>query len=170
LVERGVRYVQLFDWGWDSHGASDGEALNADNGFRRKCKELDRPVTALLLDLASSGLLDETLVVWTGEFGRTPMRENRGGAEMAFLGRDHHPHAFVAWLAGGGVKGGFHYGETDPVGFAPIKDPVAPRDLQATLLHLLGIDHKRLTYPYQGLQQRLTGVIKPARVLTDVIS
>jgi hypothetical protein len=170
LVERGVRYVQLFDWGWDSHGASDGEALNSDKGFRRKCRELDQPVAALLADLDNRGLLDETIVIWGGEFGRTPMRENRGGAEMSFLGRDHHPHAFVIWLAGAGVKAGYRHGETDPIGFAPAKDPVAIRDLHATLLALLGIDHKELIYPYQGLAQKLTGVQKPARVIQEILS
>jgi hypothetical protein len=168
LVERGVRYVQLFDWGWDSHGASESEALNTEQGFRRKCRELDQPVTALLLDLEQRGLLSETLVVWGGEFGRTPMQENRGGAEMAFVGRDHHPHAFTIWMAGGGVKGGISYGETDPIGFSPAKDPVNVRDLHATMLALLGIEPKKLTYPYQGLDQKLIGV-KPAKVIKDIM-
>ena len=167
LVERGVRFVQLFDWGWDSHGADKSEALNG--GFISKCEQIDQPVAALLSDLKQRGMLDETLVVWSGEFGRTPMRENRGGREMPFVGRDHHPHAFTIWLAGGGVRGGFHYGETDPVGYRPLGTPVLVRDLHATLLHLLGLDHRRLTYPYQGLDQKLSGV-KPARVIKDIIA
>ncbi|MEM8678980.1 MAG: DUF1501 domain-containing protein, partial [Planctomycetota bacterium] len=104
LVEAGVRYVQLFDWGWDSHGADQNEALN--RGFKEKCRQFDRPAAALLQDLKQRGLLDETLVIWGGEFGRTPMRENRGGKEMAFVGRDHNPSAFTLWMAGGGVKAG----------------------------------------------------------------
>lgn len=167
LVERGVRYVQLFDWGWDSHGASQSEALN--HGFKNKCEQVDRPMMALLTDLEQRGLLEDTLVVWGGEFGRTPMRENRGGQEMKFVGRDHHPFAFTMWMAGGGVKPGFSHGETDPFGYAPVTDPVLPRDLQATLLHLLGIDHKRLVYPFQGLDQKLTSV-RPARVIDPIIA
>lgn len=167
LIERGVRYVQLYDWGWDSHGAGENEALH--HGFKGKCRELDQPVTALLLDLEQRGLLDETLVVWSGEFGRTPMRENRGGQEMKLIGRDHHPHAFTVWLAGGGVRAGYAHGETDPIGYAPISDRVEVRDLQATMLRLLGIDHERLIFPFQGLDQKLTGV-KPARVIDSIIA
>jgi Protein of unknown function (DUF1501) len=167
LVERGVRFVQLFDWGWDSHGASEDTALNA--GFKDKCKLIDQPIAALLTDLEQRGLLEDTLVVWSGEFGRTPMRENRGGTEMKFVGRDHHPHAFTLWLAGGGVRGGFTYGETDPVGYAAVGEPVLVRDLQATMLRLLGLDHQRLVFPFQGLNQKLTGV-KPARVIEEVIA
>ena len=167
LIERGVRYVQLFDWGWDSHGSGQNEALNF--GFADKCRLMDRSVTALLLDLERRGLLDETLVVWGGEFGRTPMRENRGGKPMEFPGRDHHPHAFTIWLAGGGVKPGFSYGETDSIGYFPVKDAVNPRDLHATILHLLGIDHRRLTFRYQGLDQKLTSV-KPARVISEIVA
>ena len=126
-------------------------------------------MAALLIDLERRGLLDETLVVWAGEFGRTPMRENRGGKEMKFVGRDHHPFAFTVWMAGAGVKRGFDHGATDPIGFNPVTEPVQPRDFHATLLHLLGLDHKRLTYPYQGLDQRLTGVVKPARLVTDIL-
>ncbi len=167
LVERGVRYVQLFDWGWDSHGAAESEALNT--GFKNKCKEIDQAIAALLTDLEQRGLLDDTLVVFAGEFGRTPMRENRGGREMKFVGRDHHPHAFTVWMAGGGVKRGFNYGETDPIGYHVTKDPVQVRDFHATLWHLLGIDHKRLVYPHQGLNEKLTGV-KPARVVKDILA
>jgi hypothetical protein len=167
LVERGVRFVQLFDWGWDSHGASESEAING--GFRDKCRLLDQPMAALLTDLDQRGLLDDTLVVWSGEFGRTPMRENRGGKPMAFIGRDHHPHAFTVWMAGGGVRPGFSYGETDPIGYSPIADKVEVRDLHATILRLLGMDHEGLIYPFQGLNQKLTGV-KPARVVEPLIA
>ena len=167
LVERGVRFVQLFDWGWDSHGASASEALNS--GFKQKCQQTDKPMAALLTDLEQRGLLDETLVIWAGEFGRTPMRENRGGKQMQFVGRDHHPFAFTIWMAGGGLKRGYSYGETDPIGFAPIENPVEVRDWHATILHLMGIHHARLSYPFQGLNQKLTGV-KPVKVLKDVIA
>ena len=167
LIERGVRYVQLFDWGWDSHGASAEEAL--DIGFRDKCRDVDQATAALLTDLEQRGLLDETLVIWGGEFGRTPMRENRGGQKMTFIGRDHHPDAFTIWLAGGGVKQGFSFGETDPIGYTPIADPVNVRDFHATLLHLLGFDHKQLTYRYRGLDEKLTGV-KPARVVHEILA
>ena len=168
MVERGVRYVQLFDWGWDSHGASASEALNGESGFQKKCRQVDRPMAALLSDLKARGLLDETLVVWSGEFGRTPMRENRGGKEMKLVGRDHNPGAFTAWMAGGGVKPGISHGETDEVGYGAAIDPVQLRDFHATILHLLGFDHKKLQYPYQGLNQKLTGV-KPAQVIRALL-
>ncbi len=167
LVERGVRYVQLFDSGWDSHGANAEEALN--KGFQNKCRDIDQATAALLIDLEQRGLLDETLVIWGGEFGRTPMRENRGGKEMLFVGRDHHPDAFTIWLAGGGVKRGFSFGETDPIGYSAITPPVHLRDLHATVLHLLGLDHTRLTFPYRGLNEKLTGV-KPACVVQEVLA
>ncbi|QDU54757.1 DUF1501 domain-containing protein [Aeoliella mucimassa] len=167
LVERGVRFVQLFDWGWDAHGASESEALNS--GFKNKCHQVDQPVAALLTDLEQRGLLDDTLVVFAGEFGRTPMRENRGGRTMQFVGRDHHPAAFSIWLAGGGVQRGMAYGETDPIGYEVTKDPVQFRDLHATMLHLMGFDHKQLVFPHQGLDQKLTGV-KPARVVREIIA
>lgn len=168
LAERGVRFIQLFHWGWDSHGAAASEALNA--GFQDRCREVDRPMTALLSDLDQRGLLADTLVVWGGEFGRTPMRENRGGKEMSFIGRDHNPGAFTMWLAGGGVRPGTTYGETDELGYQVIRDVVSPHDLHATLLHLLGIDHKRLTYYHQGLPQRLSNVTQPSRVITDLMA
>ncbi|WP_146398768.1 DUF1501 domain-containing protein [Pseudobythopirellula maris] len=167
LAERDVRFIQLFDWGWDSHGAAKEEALNS--GFKNKCEQMDRPVAALLADLKERGLLDDTLVVWSGEFGRTPMRENRGGEEMKFIGRDHNPHAFTLWMAGGGVKAGYTHGETDEFGYQPVTEPVHVRDFHATLLHLLGLDHERLTMPFQGLDQKLTGV-KPARVVREVLA
>ncbi|MEM7698015.1 MAG: DUF1501 domain-containing protein [Verrucomicrobiota bacterium] len=167
LVERGVRFVQLFDWGWDSHGASKSEALN--DGFLKKCDQVDRPISALLTDLKQRGLLEDTLVVWGGEFGRTPMRENRGGKEMALRGRDHNPGAFTLWMAGAGVKAGTTYGETDSIGYGAASDPVKLHDFHATMLHLLGFDHKRLAVNFQGLQQRLTGV-HPAHVVQGVLA
>lgn len=167
LVERGVRYVQLFDWGWDSHGASQSEALNG--GFQKKCQEVDQPMAALIRDLKERGLLEDTLVVWSGEFGRTPMRENRGGREMKLVGRDHNPGAFTAWMAGGGIKPGVTYGETDEVGYGAAIDPVPLEDFHATMLHVLGFKHKKLTYPFQGLNQRLTGVTE-ARVIDELLA
>ncbi len=167
LVEKGVRYVQLYDWGWDSHGAAKSEALNG--GFHSKCQQIDKPISALLGDLKERGLLEDTLVVWSGEFGRTPMRENRGGSEMKFVGRDHNPSAFTLWMAGGGVKGGTTYGETDAVGYSAAENPVQLRDLHATMLHLLGFDHARMSVPFQGLNQKLTGV-KPTQVINDILA
>ena len=167
LAERGVRFIQLYHWGWDSHGADAKEALNL--GFNDRCREVDQPAAALLADLKSRGLLEDTLVVWGGEFGRTPMRENRGGQAMKYVGRDHNPGAFTIWLAGGGVKPGFSYGETDDMGYEIVKDPVEIRDLHATLLHLLGFDHHRLNYKFQGLEQKLTSV-KPARVVSEILA
>lgn len=167
LAEKGVRYIQLFDWGWDSHGAAKSEALNG--GFIDKCKQVDKPMAALVSDLKQRGMLDDTLLVWSGEFGRTPMRENRGGKEMTFVGRDHNPEAFTLWMAGGGVKPGFTYGETDPMGYAPSKHPVQLRDMHATMLHLLGFNHKKMTVSFQGLNQKLTGV-KEAHVVNGVIA
>lgn len=156
LVERGVRFVQLFDWGWDSHGTGPGDSL--DLGFRNKCREIDRPMTALILDLKQRGLLDETLVVWGGEFGRTPMQENRDNKDMPFVGRDHHPDAFTMWMAGGGIKKGITYGETDELGFTAISGRTSVHDVHATMLHLLGLNHEKLTYEFQGRPFRLTDV------------
>jgi hypothetical protein len=159
LAERGVRYIQLFDWGWDSHGAGENEALNA--GFKDKCRAVDRPLAALILDLKQRGLLEDTLIVCSGEFGRTPMRENRGGMEMKLIGRDHNPGAFTLWMAGGGVKGGLSYGETDEFGYQAVVDKVSVHDFHATLLHLLGFDHLKFTYPVSGVNMRLSNVTKP---------
>jgi hypothetical protein len=167
LAERGVRFVQLYHWGWDSHGSMASEALNI--GFVDRCREVDQPIAALIADLKSRGMLEDTLLVWGGEFGRTPMRENRGGAEMKFVGRDHNPSAFTIWMAGGGVKPGMSYGETDDMGYEIIRNPVEIRDLHATMLYLLGFDHRKLNYPYQGLDQKLTGV-KSARVVAEVLA
>ncbi len=156
LVEKGVRFVQLYDWGWDMHGTNLEASLGA--GMVTKCAEIDKPMTALLIDLKQRGLLEDTLVVWGGEFGRTPMRENRGGVTMPFLGRDHHTEAFSIWMAGGGIKGGYSHGQTDEIGYYGVEDRVHVHDLQATILHQLGLDHKRLTYPFQGRDFRLTDV------------
>jgi hypothetical protein len=153
LVEKGVRFVQLFDWGWDHHGISPGESI--DKTLPIKAQQIDRAISGLLTDLEQRGLLDETLVVWSGEFGRTPMQQN--AETQAFIGRDHHPHAFTSWLAGGGIKPGISYGETDEIGFNVVKDAMHVRDLQATILHLLGFDPFRFSYPFQGLDQRLIG-------------
>lgn len=167
LAEQGVRYIQLFDWGWDSHGADKNEALNA--GFKKKCQQVDRPISALLSDLKQRGMLKDTLVIWSGEFGRTPMQENRGGQKMTYIGRDHNPGAFTLWMAGGGVRPGMTYGETDEVGYTAAVDPVHLRDFHATLQHMLGIDHQRFSFPFQGLNQKLTGVL-PAKVIDAILA
>ena len=167
LAERGVRFIQLYHWGWDSHGAAATEALNI--GFADRCRETDQPIAALLDDLKERGLLEDTLVVWGGEFGRTSMRENRGGQEMKWVGRDHNPGAFTIWLAGAGVKPGITHGETDDMGYEIVKDPVEVRDLHATMLYLLGFDHHKLNYRFQGLEQKLTSV-KPARIVAEILA
>jgi hypothetical protein len=155
LVESGVRFVQLFDWGWDFHGTNEGEDIRA--GLTSKCSRMDKPVAALISDLRQRGLLEETLVVWGGEFGRTPFREGRT-ASSQILGRDHYPDCFCMFLAGGGVKAGLSYGETDELGFSVVRDKVHVHDLQATIMHLLGFDHERLTFRFQGRDFRLTDV------------
>ncbi len=168
LAENGVRFIQLFDWGWDTHGSNASESLK--DGFVKKCQDIDRPVSALLSDLEMRGMLEDTLVVWAGEFGRTPMQENRGGgAANAFVGRDHNPNAFTLWMAGGGVKPGISFGETDELGYRVASDPVHVRDFHATLLHLFGFDHHKLSFPFQGLNQKLTGV-KPAQVVREILA
>ncbi len=154
LVESGCRFVQLYHWGWDSHGESQGNDLRY--GLVQRCKETDRPIAALVRDLKQRGLLDETLIVWGGEFGRTPMNEERGGSK--WLGRDHHQHSFTIWMAGGGVKRGYTHGKTDDLGYHVVEDGVHVHDLQATILHLMGLDHERLTYRFQGRDYRLTDV------------
>src|SRR5688572_25095918 len=155
LVEQGVRFVQLFDWGWDFHGT--GAAEDIRDGLTKKCATMDRPVAALIADLKARGLLDETLVVWGGEFGRTPFREGRT-AGGSLLGRDHFPDCFTMVMAGGGVRGGLMYGESDELGFSVARDKVHVHDLQATILHCLGFDHERLTFRFQGRDYRLTDV------------
>ncbi len=148
LVERGVRFVQLYNADWDHHG-------NVFTSLPRKCQEVDQPIAALIGDLKRRGLLDETLVVFGGEFGRTPMLQ---GNEGVAVGRDHHKNAFCALLAGGGVKGGTTVGQTDDLGYHPVQDPMHVRDFHATILHLLGLDHERLTFRYQGRDFRLTDI------------
>jgi Protein of unknown function (DUF1501) len=154
LVERGVRFVQLYHWGWDTHGNSVGTDIVGK--LPRICRETDKPIGALLTDLKQRDLLKDTIVIWGGEFGRTPMNEARNGSKL--LGRDHHPRAFSVWLAGGGIKPGVTVGETDELGYNPIADPVDVHDLHATILHLMGIDHTKLTYKFQGREFRLTDV------------
>jgi hypothetical protein len=153
LVERGVRFVQLFDQGWDHHG-------NVFPSITNKTKQVDQPIGALIRDLKQRGLLDETLIVWGAEFGRTPMLQgsSNNGVPQKNAGRDHHKDAFSVWMAGGGVKGGSTYGKTDELGFSPVEDGMHVNDFHATLLHLLGIDHKQLTFRYQGREFRLTDV------------
>ncbi len=160
LIEQGVRFVQLFDWGWDGHGTGVNDDLV--HQLPKKCQEMDRPVTALIQDLKARGLLEDTLVIWGGEFGRTSMMEARNGS--TYLGRDHHPHAFTMFFAGGGMKPGFNYGETDDFGYHVTCDEMPVKDLHATILHLLGLDPYHLTYSYLGLNQRLIGPSELARV------
>ncbi len=154
LVEKGTRFVQLFDWGWDTHGT--GPTDDIVTQLPLKCKQTDRPMAALIQDLKQRGLLEDTLVVWSGEFGRTAMNEARNGSK--FLGRDHHPGAYTIWMAGGGVKAGAQVGATDELGYNITETPVHVHDFQATLLHLMGFDHKKLTHHYQGRDFRLTDV------------
>ncbi|HEY9233321.1 MAG TPA: DUF1501 domain-containing protein [Blastocatellia bacterium] len=154
LIERGVRFVQLYHRGWDHHGTGQGDDLLT--SLPRLCHETDRATAALITDLKQRGLLDDTLIVWGGEFGRTPMNEERMGSK--FLGRDHHPRAFSAWLAGAGVKRGAAIGQTDEFGYNIVEDAVDVHDLHATVLHLMGLDHTKLTYKFQGREFRLTDV------------
>ena len=152
LVERGVRFVQLYHRGWDHHGNTSD--LDLITGLPTLCRETDQAAAALVLDLKQRGLLDSTLVIWGGEFGRTPMNEGRGGSPL--LGRDHHPKAFTMWFAGGGIKPGITLGATDEIGYAPVEDPHDVNDFHATMLHLLGLDHLKLTVRFQGRDFRLT--------------
>jgi hypothetical protein len=164
LIEQGVRYVQLFDWGWDFHGTNPNEDIR--DGLTRKCATMDKPVAALIKDLKSRGLLDETLIIWGGEFGRTPFREGRTAAGNV-LGRDHYPDCYTMLLAGAGVRGGYVHGESDELGFSVAQGKVHIHDLQATILHLLGFDHKRLTFRFQGRDYRLTDV--HGKVVKDLL-
>ncbi|HUG71734.1 MAG TPA: DUF1501 domain-containing protein [Pirellulaceae bacterium] len=157
LVERGVRYVQLFDEGWDHHGS-------VFTALPNKCKQVDQPVAALIKDLKQRGLLDETLVIWGAEFGRTPLLQ----ADRAKAGRDHHKDAFCVWMAGGGVRGGTTIGTTDELGYYPVEDPVHVNDFHATILHLLGLNHEKLTHKFQGRNFRLTDVA--GKVVSKVLA
>ncbi len=159
LAERGVKFIQLYHQGWDQHGG-----LPA--GIKRQCKETDQPSAALIKDLKQRGLLEDTLVIWGGEFGRTNYSQGRLTKDN--YGRDHHPRCFSIWMAGGGIKGGSQYGETCEFGYNIVKNGVHVRDFHATLLHLLGIDHARLSFRFQGLDARLTGV-EPSRVIDEII-
>lgn len=155
LVEQGVRFVQLFDWGWDFHGTGPGEDIR--DGLTNKCRPTDQAIAALLKDLKERGLLEDTLVVFSGEFGRTPFREGRT-SKGSILGRDHFPDCYSMFLAGGGIKGGVSYGASDELGFRVAENKVHVHDLQATILHLLGFDHEKLTFRFQGRDYRLTDV------------
>jgi hypothetical protein len=166
LSEEGVRFIQLYDWGWDIHGTNAGDDLM--DSFPQKCLQVDRPIAALIRDLKQRGLLEDTLVIWGGEFGRTSMNEERNGSTK--LGRDHHPDAFTMWMAGGGVKPGVSYGATDELGYFIAEDPVHVRDLQATILHLLGLNPHELSFPYLGLQQRLIGPAGGPKVIHDILT
>ncbi|MEX0937244.1 MAG: DUF1501 domain-containing protein [Pirellulales bacterium] len=159
LAERGVRFIQLFHKGWDQHG-------NLPNDIRGQCRETDQPCAALLRDLKLRGMLDDTLVVWGGEFGRTSY--SQGPLTADNYGRDHHPRCFSMWMAGGGVRPGIVYGATDPYSYNVVENPVHVHDLNATILHTLGIDHERLTYKYQGRRFRLTDV--EGRIVHDVLA
>ena len=168
LVESGVRFVQLYDWGWDHHGASQPEDIKTH--LPVKTRQIDRPVAALIGDLKQRGLLDETLIVWGGEFGRTPMRENRGGKYGSFVGRDHHPFAFTMWMAGGGIQGGLDFGSTDEIGYYPTENPMSVRDLQATILHLLGLNPHKFGVLRSGLNSRLIGPTDEGKVRKEIIA
>jgi hypothetical protein len=164
MAEAGVRYIQVThtqlgrDYpDWDQHAH-----LKA--GLETNASQVDQPIAALLTDLARRGMLDDTLVVWGGEFGRTPVTEGRAGS----FGRDHNPYGYTMWLAGGGVKGGFRYGATDEVGYYAVEDKVHLHDLHATMLHLLGLDHEKLTYRYAGRDFRLTDVY--GRVVREILA
>lgn len=165
LVERGVRFVQLHDWGWDFHGTGNDAEITV--GLRNKCRTMDKSITALIKDLKHRGMLEETIIIWGGEFGRSPFREGRT-ANSANLGRDHHPFSFTLFACGGGFKGGTTYGASDELGFDVGENPVHPHDLQATILHLLGLGHTRLTFRYQGRDFRLTDVF--GNVVHDILA
>jgi hypothetical protein len=160
LAERGVRFVQVYHNNWDHHA-------NVSGRMPGQCKDVDRPCYALLEDLKQRGMLDDTLVIWGGEFGRTIY--SQGGLTKENYGRDHHPRCFSMWMAGGGSKGGAIYGETDDFSYNIVKDPLHIRDFHATVLHLLGFDHQRFTYKHQGLDQRLTGV-EAAHIVEDLLA
>jgi uncharacterized protein (DUF1501 family) len=155
-----VRFIQLYHRGWDQHG-------NLPRQIRGQCTDVDQASAALIRDLKTRGMLDETLVVWGGEFGRTVYAQ--GELARDNYGRDHHGRCFSVWMAGGGIRGGVQHGETDDYCYNVVKDSVPVRDLNATIMHCLGIDHERLTFRFQGLDQRLTGV-EPANVVREVLA
>lgn len=160
MAERGVRFTQIFHRGWDQHGNLPGD-------LPKQCRDIDQPSAGLLTDLRQRGMLDDTLVVWGGEFGRTIYCQ--GALSKSVYGRDHHPKCFTMWMAGAGIKGGTVLGETDEFSYNITKDPVHVRDLNATILHLMGIDHNRFVYPFQGLDQKLTGV-EPAHLIKPILA
>jgi Protein of unknown function (DUF1501) len=160
MVERGVRFVQIYHNNWDSHA-------NVAGRLPDQCRDLDQPAYGLITDLKQRGMLDEALVIWGGEFGRTIY--SQGGVSKTNYGRDHHPRCFTMWMAGGGFKGGTIYGETDDFSYNIVRDPVHIRDFHATVLHQLGYDHERMTFKFQGLDTRLTGVL-PARVIPELLA
>jgi hypothetical protein len=159
LVERGVRFVQIFHRGWDQHS-------DLPRDLASQCKDVDQPCYGLIQDLKQRGMLDDTLVIWGGEFGRTIYSQGR--LTEKDYGRDHHPRCFCMWMAGGGVKPGLVYGETDEMSYNVVENPVHIRDLHATILHQLGLEHEKLSFKFQGLDQRLTGV-EPAAVVRDIL-
>jgi hypothetical protein len=161
MIERGVRFVQIYHNNWDTHG-------NVAGRLPDQCRDVDQPCWGLIQDLKQRGLLDSTLIIWGGEFGRTIY--SQGGLSRQNYGRDHHPRCFTMWMAGGGVKGGTIYGETDEFSYNVVRDPVHIRDFHATVLHLLGFQHERFTYRYQGLEQRLTGVDEVAEVKSELLA
>ena len=161
MAERGVRFVQIFHRGWDHHGS-------LPENIRRQTKEVDRPAWALVQDLRRRGLLDDTLVIWGGEFGRTIY--SQGTLTTSNYGRDHHPKCFTVWMSGGGIAGGVSHGETDEFSYNIIQNPVHIRDLNATILHMLGIDHERFTVKHRGLDERLTGVQEDARIVHEILT
>jgi uncharacterized protein (DUF1501 family) len=160
LVERGVRFVQLYHGGggdgWDTHGGNDAKHL-------RNGRQIDKPIAGLITDLKARGLLDSTLILWGGEFGRTPTSEGSDG-------RDHSPYGYSVWMAGGGIKGGTVFGATDDFGFKAVENPVQVRDLHATILHLLGLQPDQLTYYFQGVQQRLTQIDGESRIIKEILA
>jgi len=161
LAERGVRFIQLYHRGWDQHGS-------LPKGIRGQCQDTDQATAALIHDLRQRGMLDDTLIVWGGEFGRTVYCQ--GKLTKDTYGRDHHGRCYSMWLCGGGIRGGSVLGETDDFCYNVVKDPIHVHDVNATILHQLGIDDKRLTYPFQGLDQRLTGVEEQGRVIQQILS
>jgi hypothetical protein len=161
LVERGVRFVQVYHNNWDTHA-------NVAGRLPMQCKDVDQAIYGLITDLKNRGMLESTLVIWGGEFGRTIY--SQGNLSKENYGRDHHPRCFTMWMAGGGTRGGTIYGETDDFSYNIVKDPVHVRDFHATVLHLLGFNHERFTFRYQGLDQRLTGVDQKAHVIQELLA
>jgi uncharacterized protein (DUF1501 family) len=161
LVERGVRFVQIYHNNWDHHA-------NVSGRLPMQCQDVDQATFALINDLKARGMFDSTLIIWGGEFGRTIY--SQGGLSRDNYGRDHHPRCFAMWLAGGGVRGGIAYGQTDDFSYNIVANPVHVRDLHATILHLLGIEHRRFTFKWQGVDMRLTGVDAEAKPVKELFA